>query len=162
MYPHDNIFSIYYNIGKRTPFVVKRVQGAYTEEFLYSPMGRTFMVEKVVPKGKYGKAYGYCMIDGVRSDDCEYMQSYKDLNGEIPCGGCGEWVLIDVPGVDMDEVFPVHHANDILVFGKHKGKTFKEVYILDEQYLHWLETTDKYFRIDFDEIVSMIGENTNN
>lgn len=59
MYPHDNIFSIYYNIGKRTPFVVKRVQGAYTEEFLYSPMGRTFMVEKVVPKGKYGKAYGY-------------------------------------------------------------------------------------------------------
>lgn len=24
MYPHDNIFNIYYNIGKRTPFLVKR------------------------------------------------------------------------------------------------------------------------------------------
>lgn len=26
MYPHDNIFSIYYNIGKRTPFLVKRCE----------------------------------------------------------------------------------------------------------------------------------------
>lgn len=25
MYPSDNIFSIYYNIGKRTPFLVKGV-----------------------------------------------------------------------------------------------------------------------------------------
>ena len=26
MYPHDNIFNIYYNIGKRTPFLVKRCE----------------------------------------------------------------------------------------------------------------------------------------
>ena len=39
------------------------------------------------------------------------------------CAGCGEWVLIDVPGVSLDEIFPIHKADEILMFGKYKGKT---------------------------------------
>ena len=66
MYPHDNIFSIYYNIGKRTPFLVKRCElglaRSSSEERRIDPnQDRTFLVETVKPRGKYGKAYG-CLL----------------------------------------------------------------------------------------------------
>lgn len=90
MYPRDNIFNIYYNIGRIVPFQVKRADRGFQalHQNLYKPSGRTFMVEKVEPKGKYGKAYGYCLQDNVRSD--EYMKNYyPDYNiddiAEIPC-----------------------------------------------------------------------------
>lgn len=75
MYPRDNIFNIYYNIGRIVPFQVKRADRGFQalHQNLYKPSGRTFMVEKVEPKGKYGKAYGYCLQDNVRSD--EYMKT---------------------------------------------------------------------------------------
>ena len=38
------------------------------------------------------------------------------------------------------------------MFGKYKGKSFGEIYKLDYQYLHWLETTDRFFKIDFEEL----------
>ena len=71
---------------------------------------------------------------------------------EIPCAGCGEWVLIDVPGVSLNEIFPIHKADEILMFGKYKGKTFGDIYKIDYQYLHWLEKTDRLFKVDFEEL----------
>lgn len=67
MYPHDNIFNIYYNIGKRTPFLVKRCElglaRSSSEERRIDPnLDRTFLVETVKPHGKYGKAYGKCFV----------------------------------------------------------------------------------------------------
>ena len=52
MYPRDNIFNIYYNIGKRTPFLVKRCElglaRSSSEERRIDPnQDRTFLVEKV-------------------------------------------------------------------------------------------------------------------
>ena len=49
MYPHDNIFNIYYNIGKRTPFLVKRCElglaRSSSEERRIDPnRDRTFLV----------------------------------------------------------------------------------------------------------------------
>ena len=38
------------------------------------------------------------------------------------------------------------------MFGKYKGKTFGEIYVMDYQYLHWLETTDRFFKVDFYEL----------
>lgn len=157
MYPHDNIFNIYYNIGKRTPFLVKRcevgLERSSSEERRIDPnRDRTFLVETVKPKGKYGKAYGKCFVDG-KPDDTYRQECYPNIkDDEIPCAGCGEWVLIDVPGVSLDKIFPIHKANDILAFGKYKGKSFGEIYKTDNQYLHWLETTDRFFKIDFDEL----------
>lgn len=157
MYPHDNIFNIYYNIGKRTPFLVKRCElglaRSSSEARRIDPnQDRTFLVETVKPRGKYGKAYGKCFVDG-KPDDTYRQECYPEIkNEEIPCAGCGEWVLIDVPGTSLDELFPIHKANDILMFGKYKGKSFGEIYKIDSQYLHWLETTDRLFRIDFDEL----------
>lgn len=157
MYPNDNIFNIYYNIGKRTPFLVKRcgVRFAYfaNEERRIDPnQDRTFLVEKVEPRGRYGKAYGKCFVNG-KPDDTYRQECYPDIKDEeIPCAGCGEWVLIDVPGISLDEIFPIHKANDILMFGKYKGKTIGDVYKIDNKYLYWLETTDRFLKIDFEEL----------
>lgn len=157
MYPHDNIFNIYYNIGKRTPFLVKRCElglaRSSSEARRIDPnIDRTFLVETVKPRGKYGKAYGKCFVDG-KPNDTYRQECYPEIKDEeIPCAGCGEWVLIDVPGASLDELFPIHKANDILMFGKYKGKSFAEIYKIDSQYLHWLEITDRLFKIDFDEL----------
>lgn len=118
MYPHDNIFNIYYNIGKRTPFLVKRCElglaRSSSEERRIDPnRDRTFLVETVKPRGKYGKAYGKCFVNG-KPDDSYRQECYPDIKDEeIPCAGCGEWVLIDVPGVSLDEIFPIHKAEDV-------------------------------------------------
>lgn len=157
MYPADNIFNIYYNIGKRTPFLVKRCElglaRSSSEERRIDPnKDRTFLVEKVEPRGKYGKAYGKCFLNGV-PDDSYREECYPDIKDEeIPCAGCGEWVLIDIPGVSLEEVFPIHKANDVLMFGKYKGKSFGEVYKIDNQYLRWLESTDRFFKVDYEEL----------
>lgn len=157
MYPQDNIFNIYYNIGRRTPFLVKRCRFGLpyfsSEERRINPnIGRTFLVEKVKPRGEYGKAYGKCFVNG-QPDDTYRQECYPDIKDEeIPCAGCGEWVLIDVPNVSLDEIFPIHKANEIIQFGKYKGKSFGEIYEIDSQYLLWLETKDRFFKIDFEEL----------
>ncbi len=133
MYPHDNIFNIYYNIGKRTPFLVKRCElglaRSSSEDRRIDPnRDRTFLVETVKPRGKYGKAYGKCFVNG-KPDDSYRQECYPDIKDEeIPCAGCGEWVLIDVPGVSLDEIFPIHKAEEVLQFGKYKGKSLGDIY----------------------------------
>lgn len=157
MYPYDNIFNIYYNIGRRTPFLVKRCESGLarssSEERRIDPnRDRTFLVEKVRLRGQYGKAYGKCFVNGM-PDDTYRKECYPDIKDEeIPCAGCGEWVLIDVPGISLDEIFPIHKADEKLVFGKYKGKTFGEVYQADYKYLYWLESSDRFFKIDFEEL----------
>ncbi len=167
MYPHDNIFNIYYNIGKRTPFLVKRCEldlarSASWERRMDPNSDRTFLVETVKPRGKYGKAYGKCFVNG-KPDDTYRQECYPHIKDEeIPCAGCGEWVLIEVPGVSLDEIFPIHKANDILEFGKYKGKSFGDVYKADSQYLHWLVSTERLFKIDFEELKQLYPEVENN
>lgn len=108
MYLYDNIFNIYYNIGKR--------------------------------------------VDG-KPDDSYRRECYPNIKDEkIPCTGCGEWVLINVPGVSLDKIFPIHKADEILMFGKYKGKSLSNIYRTDYQYLYWLESTDRLFKIDFEEL----------
>lgn len=154
MYPHDNIFNIYYNIGKRTPFLVKRcelgLERSSSEERRIDPnRDRTFLVETVKPKGKYGKAYGKCFVDG-KPDDTYRRECYPNIkDDEIPCAGCGEWVLVDVPEVDMNEIFPVHKIDEILPFGMHKGKSIADIYKEDPKYIFWLLESDPYYKIDF-------------
>lgn len=167
MYPHDNIFKIYYNIGKRLPFQVKRsplgLKGSRDENYRYSQEGKTFMVEEIKIHNKiYGSAKGYCLIDGERCD--EYMkETYKETEFpcEIPCAGCGEWVLIDVPGVDMNEIFPVHKVGEVVPFGKYKGKTIEVIYKIDPKYIFWLAESDPYFRIDFPTLTGIDPQKTN-
>ena len=130
MYPRDNIFNIYYNIGKRTPFLVKRCELG---------LARSSSEERRI--------------------DPNQDRTFPNIKDEeIPCAGCGEWVLIDVPGVSLDEIFPIHKADEVLMFGKYKGKSFGEVYKIDNQYLYWLDTTDRFFKIDFEELKRLFPE----
>lgn len=160
MYPNGNIFSIYYDIGRRTPFLVKRCERGLarssSKERMYDPnRDRTFLVEKVIPKGKFGKAYGKCFFDG-KPDNSYRQKCYSDdTDEEIPCAGCGEWVLLDVPGVDINEIFPKRKSDYIMEFGKYKGKSIKEIYEKDPQYIYWLIKQDYYFRIDFRSILDI-------
>ena len=54
--------------------------------------------------------------------------------------------------VSLDEIFPIHKAEEVLQFGKYKGKSLGDIYTTDYQYLYWLETTDRFFKIDFEEL----------
>ena len=130
MYPKDNIFNIYYNIGRRVPFQVKRSRN---DDLRHSKEGKTFMVERVEPRGKYGEAYGYCLIDNVRND--EYMKEiYPDNKGEIPCAGCGEWTLVDVPGVDKKDI-DISFNDDVLTVNvKYEKKNEKKNYTVKERF----------------------------
>lgn len=159
MYPQDNIFKIYYNIGKRLPFQVKRCdRGKYSQnwETRTSKEGRTFMVEKIEPKGKYGKAYGYALVDDVPNDEylkCYYPEYKAGEIVEIPCGGCGGWVLVDVPGVSMNEIFPIHQPDETIPFGKYKGKSIQEIYETDPAYIFWLIESDPYYTVNIPKII---------
>jgi len=166
MYPRDNIFNIYYNIGKRTPFLVKRCKCGLacssSEERMYDPnKDRTFLVETVKPRGVYGKAYGKCFVDG-KPDDSYRRDCYPDIKDEeIPCAGCGEWVLIDVPGVDMNDIFPMRTGDYVIEFGKYKGKSIREIYASDPRYIYWLMEHDHYFKIDFYSLLNIPSDAQN-
>ena len=154
MYPYDTILSIYKRIGLRVPFQVKRShkgKGVTDIKYRYSQEGYTFMVEKVAKEdGKY-EAYGYCLVDGVRDDLC-VKKFYPQNKGEIPNARANGWVLIDVPGVDMNELFPIHSVDEVIKSGKHKGKTFAEVYSIDPKYIDWLKNSNPYFKIDLSNL----------
>lgn len=172
MYPQDNIFNIYYNIGRRVPFVVKRIQiglaSSNDPDYFHNKKGRTFLVEEVKPGGKggkYGHAFGKCFQDGEPNND--YMEMYERTDNpteygqlrpnEIPCAGCGEWVLIEVPGESLDAIFPKMKSNDKIPFGKYKDKTYGEIAKTDSQYLFWL-IENKDIKIDLYEVFG-IDEN---
>lgn len=159
MYPKDNIFNIYYNIGRRLPFHVKRCEiglaRSKDEETMYSPKGRSFIVERIETRGKYGKAYGICLVDGKPNNEYRENRHPEITNDEIPCAGCGEWILLDVPGCDMNEIFPTRSPDYIINFGKHKGKTIKEIYAENPQYIYWLMSKDHYFKVNFDQLLNI-------
>ncbi len=165
MYPRDNIFNIYYNIGRRLPFQVKRCKQGLAisrdEETMYSQMGRSFIVERVQLQGKYGKAYGKCLVDGKPNDEYRELYYPNIKDEEIPCAGCGEWILIDVPGVDMNEIFPYHTPDYVMEFGKYKGKTINEIYCHDPKYIYWLLENDHYFKVDFDKLLNIPEDSQN-
>lgn len=156
MQTQGNIISIYYNIGRRLPFLVKRIRGnIFNPELLLNKKGRTFLVEKVKPNGiggKFGHAYGKTYIDGEL--DNKYWEQFEpaNLDCEIPCAGCGGWVLIEVPGFTMGEIFPPKKANDIVSFGMHKGKTYGEVAMLDKKYIFWLIENKQDMNIDLFDV----------
>ena len=54
----------------------------------------------------------------------------------------------------MKSVVPsiIHKADEVLMFGKYKGKSLSDIYKIDYQYLYWLTTTDRFFKIDFEEL----------
>lgn len=116
----DNIFDLWREIGKVTPFIVKRNAWGHL----------SYKVTRVCPKGKYGDAYGYRMQDGILEEGAQ-----EEL---IECSGCGNWQLIENLNENLSEAkWNVLDDELRFTFGKYKGLTIKEVKEKDIKYLNW-------------------------
>lgn len=101
----ENIFDIWRFLGKGTPFIVRR-NGWYH---------LSYKVTRVIPKGKYGEAFGYRLTDGKIEVDTPQEES-------IGCCGCGNWELIENLIEDVEALrWDCLDANNNLTFGKYKG-----------------------------------------
>ena len=62
---------------------------------------------------------------------------------------------------NQDTTFLVESVIPRGKYVKAYGKCFVEIYKIDSQYLHWLETTDRLFRIDFDKLKELCPDAEN-
>ena len=93
MVPTDNIFNIYYDIGRALPFEVQRFPKDATDWY----KNQSVLVTEIHPRGKYGEAFGFYLQKGERADSywCKKDETEPQL---IPCCGCGGWSLVRVIG----------------------------------------------------------------
>ena len=87
----ENIFDIWRFLGKGTPFIVRRNGWFHL----------SYKVTKVIPKGKYGEAFGYRLTDGKFEVDTPQEEP-------IGCCGCGNWELIENLIEDVDALSLIH------------------------------------------------------
>ena len=133
-----NIFEIWDNIGRQTPFAVRRDN--WTEEY-YT------VVEKIeCKKMPYGKAFGYPTINGEYSDHYNYDKQWLDEK-LIPCCGCYQWSLAEnaeankgMVVIEMKPTKPkvkVYSADSVFDFGKYKNTSVEEVFRQNPDYSIW-------------------------
>lgn len=151
MFPHDNIFKIYYQIGRALPFEVRRYPRGVETPYYNS---QSVLVTKIAPRKEYGNAWGYYLKNGERADS--YWCEKDTIEPQpIPCCGCGGWILVKVIGQPtqeqkLNEANKIMVATDKITFGKYKGKTIAEIKDIDLSYLQWAEKTISGFRINWD------------
>lgn len=149
MIPSDNIFNIYYDIGRAIPFEVQRFSKGATDWY----KNQSVIVTEIHPRGQYGEAFGFYLQKGKRADSfwCKKDETEPQL---IPCCGCGGWSLVRVigePTVDAKGKKPITilEPDDILSFGKYKGKKAIDIYLENAQYLQWAENNIKDFLVNW-------------
>lgn len=156
-FPHNNITELYYNIGKALPFTAQRFPGGRNSPWYHSQF---VQVVKVVPGGKYlkyGKSYGFYYRNGVRADstkDGMYSWCKKDDTEpkEIPNCGCGGWKLLDIQGEPTVKVDKVLELDDIVDFGKYRGRTLRELVEKEWNYVEWVILSSKWFYVNVEAI----------
>lgn len=117
----ENIFDIWRFLGKGTPFIVRRNGWFHL----------SYKVTKIIPKGKYGEAFGYRLTDGKFEVDTPKEEP-------IDCCGCGNWELIENLIEDVDNLqWNCLDANNNLTFGKYKGINVEDIKNKDEGYFKW-------------------------
>lgn len=153
MIPTDNIFNIYYDIGRALPFEVQRFPKDATDWY----KSQSVLVTEIHPRGQYGDAFGYYLRNGERADSywCSKDETEPQL---IPCCGCGGWSLVRVIGEPTVEAkdkkaVTVLEPDDVLSFGKYKGRKVFEVYLENYQYLQWAEGNVKNFLVNWQALM---------
>ena len=82
---NKNIFQIWDEIGRKTPFAVRR--DGWTEQYT--------IVEKVeCEKLPYGQAFGFPVENGKPSDHYEYDKKWRETK-LIPSCGSYQWTLVE-------------------------------------------------------------------
>ena len=161
-YPHQNLTEIYYNIGRALPFTAQRFPDGRVSDLYRNQYVEVVRVEPHGRGGKFGNVFGFYYRNGERADayenDPEHSWCTKDDTEPqpIPCCGCGSWMLLDIIGVDKVleyhmENRPTLGPNDIMSFGKYKGKSIEEVCKTDRQYLIWLSQNNDSFNLDWEK-----------
>ena len=127
-----NIFEIWDGIGRQTPFAVRRDHWGEEQQAI---------VERVeCEKLPYGKAFGYPVINGQKSDRFEYDEQRRNEK-LIPCGGCYQWTVIEDAEVNKGKKLSDQYRKRLnrafsifskLTFGKHKDIQLSK---------HFLKTT---------------------
>ncbi len=158
MIPTDNLFNIYYDIGRALPFEAQRLQRGASDWYV----NQSVLVTRIHPKGKYGHAFGFYLQKGERADS--YWCSKEETEPQpIPCCGCGGWSLVRVigePTTQPSERKPVMvlEPDDLLTFGKYKGKKVLEVFFENSQYLQWAEQNVKDFVVNWSPLIRIHKE----
>ena len=155
----NSLISIYYNIGRALPFRAQRFPDGRVSDWYRSQFVEVHSVKPSGKGGKYGDAYGFYYRNGERTDAWE-----NDSEGSwckiddtqpqgIPCGACGSWVLLDILGEQTDKPTKIYALDDTLEFGKHKGKTLREVIKEDWSWVEWAIDQSEHFFCDIDDVM---------
>lgn len=156
----NSIISLYYNIGRALPFVAQRFPDGRVSPWYANQYVEVHRVEPRGKGGKYGNAYGFYFRNGERADayenDPEHSWCKKDDTEPqpIPNAACGSWFLVDILGDATADPTKVYTLNDELEFGKHKGKTLKEIIHSDFGWIKWAIDNSEHFFCDLDEVIA--------
>lgn len=154
----NSLISIYYNIGRALPFRAQRFPDGRISDWYKSQFVEVCSVKPGGKGGQYGNAYGFYYRNGVRANawDDEPDNSWCKIEDEypqkIPCGACGSWVLLDIMGEPTDKPTIIYGLEDKLEFGKHKGKTLKEVIHNDWNWVSWAIHNSEHFFCDLEDV----------
>jgi uncharacterized protein (DUF3820 family) len=115
--------------------------------------------------GKYGKVYGFYYRNGERADSsdveaCCWCKKNDTEPQEIPNSGCGSWALLSIVGEPTVEPINVLGLDDVIDFGKYKGKKLREVIVSDWQYIKWAILGSQRLFVDVEEIIAYHEANT--
>jgi uncharacterized protein (DUF3820 family) len=155
----NSLISIYYNIGRALPFRAQRFPDGRVSDWYRSQFVEVHSVKPSGKGGKYGDAYGFYYRNGERADAWENAPEgswckIDDTQPQgIPCGACGSWVLLDILGEQTDKPTKIYALDDTLEFGKHKGKTLREVIKEDWSWVEWAIDQSEHFFCDIDDVM---------
>lgn len=99
-------------------------------------------------------------------------ENYLGLSTQVPMkyvyltSGCGGWSLVRVIGVPTVEAkgkkpATILEPDDILTFGKYKGRKVIDVYCENYQYLQWAEGNVKDFLVNWQALMRVHREKRN-
>lgn len=155
----NSLISIYYNIGRALPFRAQRFPDGRVSDWYRSQFVEVHRVKPSGKGGKYGDAYGFYYRNGERADAWEndpegsWCKIDDTQPQDIPCGACGSWVLLDILGEQTDKPTKIYALDDTLEFGKHKGKTLREVIKEDWSWVEWAIDQSEHFFCDIDDVM---------
>ena len=135
----------------------------YLKIIIFAPtnmeQGRMILL-RIAGRTTQGKAY---FGKALSLDDKIGFGKYKDMTLKeviIKDWQYVKWAIIDSQHLytDVDKVLEYHMENrptlgpnDIMSFGKYKGKSIEEVYKTDRQYLIWLSQNNDSFNLDWEK-----------
>ena len=156
----NSLISIYYNIGRALPFRAQRFPDGRVSDWYRSQFVEVHSVKPGGKGGQYGDAFGFYYRNGERANAFENdpENSWCKIDDvqpqNIPCGACGSWVLLDILGEQTDKPAKIYVLDDVLEFGKHKGKILRNVIKDDWGWVKWAIDCSEYFFCDIEDVIS--------